>query len=65
MPKDGAALKLMLDNLDEQEQAMMQMFAGTTDRIEKSFTIRIKPEADNERKSSFPFLKETRDAGCR
>ena len=35
----------MLDNLDEQEQAMMQMFAGTTDRIEKSFTIRIKPEA--------------------
>ena len=65
MPKDGAALKLMLDNLDEQEQAMMQMFAGTTDRIEKSFTIRIKPEADMKEKRSFPFLKETRDAGCR
>ena len=53
MPKDGAALKLMLDNLDEQEQAMMQMFAGTTDRIEKSFTIRIKPEADMKEKVAF------------
>ncbi len=55
----------MLDNLDEQEQAMMQMFAGTTDRIEKSFTIRIKPEADMKEKVAFRFSKETRDAGCR
>ena len=53
MPKDGAALKLMLDNLDEQEQAMMQMFAGTTDRTEKSFTIRIKPEAGMKEKVAF------------
>ena len=58
MPKDGAALKLMLDNLDEQEQAMMQMFAGTTDRIEKSFTIRIKPEADMKEKVAFRFSKK-------
>ena len=49
----------MLDNLDEQEQAMMQMFAGTTDRTEKSFTIRIKPEAGMKEKVRFPFLKET------
>lgn len=58
MPKDGVALKLMLDNLDEQEQAMMQMFAGTTDRIEKSFTIRIKPEADMKEKVAFRFSKK-------
>lgn len=48
----------MLDNLDEQEQAMMQMFAGTTDRIEKSFTIRIKPEADMKEKVAFRFSKK-------
>ena len=58
MPKDGAALKLMLDNLDEQEQAMMQMFAGTTDRTEKSFTIRIKPEAGMKEKVAFRFSKK-------
>ena len=65
MPKDGAALKLMLDNLDEQEQAMMQMFAGTTDRTEKIVYHPHKARSRHERKSRFPFLKETRDAGCR
>lgn len=57
MPKDGAALKLMLDNLDEQEQAMTQMFAGTTDRTEKTFTIRVTPEADMDEKVAFRFSK--------
>ena len=58
MPKDGAALKLMLDNLDEQEQAMTQMFAGTTDRMEKTFTIRMKPETDMKEKVAFRFSKK-------
>ena len=58
MPKDGAALKLMLDNLDEQEQAMMQMFAGTTNRTEKTFTIRVTPEGDVKDKVAFRFSKK-------
>lgn len=58
MPKDGAALKLMLDNLEEQEQAMMQMFAGTTDRTEKVFTIRITPEGDVKDKVALRFSKK-------
>ncbi|MGL4852704.1 MAG: DUF4831 family protein [Phocaeicola sp.] len=40
MPTDGAALKLMLDNLELQERAMTEMFSGTTKREEK--TIRVK-----------------------
>ena len=28
MPKDGAQLKLMLDNLNQQETAMTEMFSG-------------------------------------
>lgn len=58
MPKDGAALKLMLDNLEEQEQAMMQMFAGTTDRTKKVFTFRVTPEGDIKDKVVFRFSKK-------
>lgn len=57
MPKDGAALKLMLDNLDEQEQAMMQMFAGITNREDKTLTIRVTPTEDMKDKVAFRFSK--------
>ena len=42
----------------------MQMFAGTTDRIEKSFTIRIKPEADMKEKVAFRFSKKLEMISC-
>ena len=58
MPKDGAALKLMLDNLDEQEQAMMQMFAGITNREDKTLTIRVTPTEDIKDKVAFRFSKK-------
>lgn len=44
MPKDGAALKLMLESLEEQEQALTQLFAGTTERAGKTVTFRFNPE---------------------
>ena len=44
MPKDGAQLKLMLDNLNLQEHAMMEMFSGTTKAEPKTFTIRLTPK---------------------
>ena len=41
MPKDGASLQLVIDNLDKQEKALTQLFTGTTDREDKVFTARI------------------------
>lgn len=43
MPKDGASLKLIMDNLDKQEKAMLTLFAGTTDRTDKVFTFWVDP----------------------
>lgn len=41
MPKDGAQLKIMMDHLDIQEQALLQVFEGTTykDTLEKVITF--------------------------
>ncbi len=47
MPKDGAQLKLMLDNLNLQERAMMEMFSGTTKTESKTFTVRLTPKEMN------------------
>lgn len=44
MPKDGASLQLVIDNLDTQEKALTQLFTGTTDREDKVFTAHIAPQ---------------------
>lgn len=46
MPQDGAALKIMLSNLEEQERALTEMFSGTTERTEKTFTFYVEPEEE-------------------
>ena len=46
MPKDGASLKLIIDNLDKQETAMMELFTGITDKEDKVYSIKIVPEKD-------------------
>ncbi len=57
MPKDGAQLKLMLDNLTLQEHALTEMFAGKVTDEEKTYTIRIVPrEMKNE--VAFRFSKK-------
>lgn len=43
MPKDGASLQLVIDQLNKQEKALMQAFTGTTDRTDKVFTILAEP----------------------
>lgn len=50
MPKDGEQLKLMLNSLDEQESAMLELFTGIKNKEEKVFTIKLTPnkEWDNE-----------------
>lgn len=56
MPQDGAQLKIMLDNLNLQEQAMTEMFSGTVKKEPKTFTIRLSPkEMNNE--VAFRFSK--------
>ncbi len=57
MPTDGAALKLMLTNLEEQETALTQMFSGITTRTTKKYTFRITPEEVKD-KVAFRFSKK-------
>lgn len=57
MPKDGAQLKLMLDNLTLQERAMTEMFAGKTIAEEKIYTIRIVPK-EMKHEVAFRFSKK-------
>ena len=42
--EDGAQLKLMLDNLNQQETAMTEMFSGKIKKEPKTFTIRLTPK---------------------
>ncbi|MDO4163509.1 MAG: DUF4831 family protein [Bacteroides sp.] len=42
-PQDGAQLKLMLDNLNQQEASLVAMFAGQTVSEPQTFAIRITP----------------------
>ena len=46
MPQDGAALKLMLTNLEEQEKAMTALFSGTTEQSDQTFTFYVDPEKE-------------------
>lgn len=39
MPKDGASLKLIIDNLDKQEKALTQMFTGKRTTEDKLFPL--------------------------
>lgn len=55
MPKDGESLKLFLDELEKQENAMMQLFTGTTETKEKVFTIDITPSASVSKQIAFRF----------
>lgn len=58
MPKDGEQLKIMLQNLEEQENAMTQMFSGTLNKEEKIFTIRIHPDKEINKEVAFRFSKK-------
>ena len=55
MPSDGAQLKIMLDNLNAQEEAMTQMFSGTRDKEEKTFTVRLTPDKEFNNEVAFRF----------
>jgi len=58
MPKDGAQMQLMLDQLNMQDQSLTSLFAGTTvrDTVEQAFTI--VPDKDIERSVIFRFSQK-------
>lgn len=58
MPTDGEQLKLMLNNLQEQEQALTTTFAGITDKEERTFTLRLYPEKIGKDMIVFRFSKK-------
>ena len=58
MPKDGASLKLIIDNLDKQEKALTEMFTGIKQREDKLFTFRIAPEAALEKAVALRFSRQ-------
>jgi hypothetical protein len=55
MPSDGAALQLMLTNLDEQERSLTSMFAGVTLQTVRTLRVRLEPATDGSRQLAFRF----------
>lgn len=58
MPQDGAQLKIMLDNLNLQEEAMTEMFSGVRNKEEKTFTVRLTPDKEFDNEVAFRFSKK-------
>ncbi len=56
MPKDGNQLQIMLDHLNMQEQAMLEMFTGKKSEETQTVTVRIDPEELSD-KLAFRFSK--------
>ena len=49
MPKDGEALKIILNGMEEQEKALMQLFIGTTTSESSTHTYQVIPDSETER----------------
>lgn len=58
MPQDGAAIKIMLSSLEEQEQAMMEMFTGVTETETRKFSLRMIPSKDVGEEVLFRFSRK-------
>lgn len=58
MPQDGAALKIMLDNLNTQEKAMTEMFSGWTERTNHTYTFHVEPDKEIRDQVVFRFSKK-------
>ena len=57
-PSDGAAMKLVLEQLDAQEKALVELFTGTSIRSAvKTLTLEIEPNAEKEKEIIFRFSK--------
>ncbi|NDV59163.1 DUF4831 family protein [Bacteroides sp. 519] len=57
-PKDGEQLRLMLESLDQQENAMVEMFSGVRTKEKKTFNIRFTPTHELQNEIVFRFSKK-------
>ena len=57
MPKDGEQLRIMLRNLDNQENALMQMFEGTTVRDTVETFVQYVPTREVDKQLLFRFSR--------
>ncbi len=48
MPKDGLSMKLVLEELNNQEQALTTLFTGTCDTVRYTCNIRLTPTAESD-----------------
>lgn len=55
MPKDGMAMQLVLDELDKQEKALLELFTGVTDTITVSRTVRFTPNEHSDTTKAVMF----------
>lgn len=58
MPKDGPSLKIVLDELNAQEDALTQLFVGYTDTLTLSETYTFVPTGDVNQEILFRFSKK-------
>lgn len=58
-PKDGAQLKLMLENLDEQQRVLASLFVGSTEITEVYYTLDVIPSEETDKLLLFRFSKWT------
>jgi len=56
-PRDGAALKLILEQLENQEKALVELFAGSSGRSVSTISMSVEPNADMEKEVIFRFSK--------
>lgn len=57
MPKDGEQLKLMLSNLDTQEEGLLQLFKGSQTSETHIFTFDVTPSNEIEKQLVFNFSR--------
>lgn len=55
VPQDGAALKMILENLEQQETALKEMFAGKTTTEEKTYHFSLLPTKSISQEILFRF----------
>lgn len=58
MPKDGEQMRIMLNNLNTQEAALLQMFEGTTEIDTTETTITFVPSKQIDKQVLFRFSKK-------
>lgn len=55
LPPDGQAMKLVIEQLEQQEQALTNMFVGVTTRVTEHYEITITPTEDMDKEVIFRF----------